>query len=60
MSPYVRAGEFLERSKTQLFLRPADVALIPQVRMLQPKGHPAQARFSKGHLEAWETLKNAA
>src|SRR6516225_8683965 len=45
--PDVIARAVIQRRKPQIILRPADVALIPEVTTLQPERHPSQTRLGE-------------
>ena len=56
---HIVARQFLERLEAEIFLRPAEMALIPQIHMLEPERDPAEAGLGKEDLQLWMALEDA-
>src|SRR5690348_10155980 len=56
---HIVAGQFLKRLEAEIFLRPAEVALVPQVHMLEPERDPAEAGLGEEDLELRMPLEHA-
>src|SRR5207248_8580389 len=44
---HIVARQFFERLEAEIFLRPAEMALVPQIHMLEPERDPAEAGLGK-------------
>src|ERR1700757_2845003 len=56
---HIVAGQFLQWLEPQIFLRPADMALVPQIHVLEPERDPAEAGLGKEDLELRMALEYA-
>src|SRR5579859_1411025 len=56
---HVMARQFLERLEAEIFLRPTEMPLIPEVGVLEPERHPAQSRLGEENLQLREALEDA-
>src|SRR5438034_2454486 len=55
----VMAGQFLERLEAQILLRPAEMALVPEIHVLEPERDPAKPGLGKEDLQLWIALEDA-
>src|SRR5215469_9187928 len=56
---HVMARQLLQGLEAEIFLRPAEMALIPEIGMFEPEWDPAEACLGEKDLQFWEALKNA-
>src|SRR5215470_8614126 len=59
MLSYIVARQFLQRLEAEIFLGPAEVALIPKIGVLEPEWHPAEACFREKDLQFREPFEYA-
>src|SRR5437660_5637224 len=57
--PDIVAGQLLQRLEAEIFLGPADMALIPQIHVLEPERDPAEPRLGKEDLQFRKALEDA-
>src|SRR5260370_21913430 len=56
---HIVARQFLQGLEPEIFLRPAEVALVPQIHVLEPERDPAEAGLGKEYLELRMALEHA-
>src|SRR5437762_8564747 len=56
---HVMARQFFERVEAEIFLRPSEVALVPQIHMLEPERDPAEAGLGEEDLQPRMALEHA-
>src|SRR5580704_7196625 len=56
---HIVARQFLQWLEAEILLRPAEVALVPQIHMLEPERDPAEAGLGEEDLELRMTLEYA-
>ena len=55
----IMARQLLQRLEAEIFLGPAEMALIPEVGVLKPEWNPAEPRLGKEDLELRIALEDA-